>query len=217
MGLARAELSNIDQVGALVLARRLLGAHPAPAGLSRWQRRSYRHPHPRTREETREARVDALGRDLRGGETDACSATPAGEAETPAQSGSGCRSGFCLWGGLSEDQLRCSRVPIPGGAALHCWGGHSTEYRFLRRSFLGRLGQNQPFLQWSSSANSQPDEDRFLMDLATNINAGTDWPARPRRGTEGSFALQGMSCLQQGLSARQQALLPQSAPQLAAA
>ena len=80
--------------------------------------------------------MDALGRDLRGGETDACSATPAGEAETPAQSGSGCRSGFCLWGGLSEDQLRCSRVQLPGGAALHCWGGHSTETASSEEVFL---------------------------------------------------------------------------------
>ena len=70
---------------------RLFGAYPAPLGLSRRQWRSGRlHP---TREEASEARVDVLGCDLGAAETGACSAVPAGEAETRPQSGSGCRAG----------------------------------------------------------------------------------------------------------------------------
>ena len=70
---------------------RLFGAHPAPVGLSRRQWRSGRLH--RTREEAREARMDVLGRGIGAAETGACSAAPAGEAETPTQSGSGCRAG----------------------------------------------------------------------------------------------------------------------------
>ena len=69
---------------------RLFRAHPAPAGLSGRQWRTGRLH--RTREEAREARVDILGRDLGAAETGACSAAPAGEAETQTQSGSGCRA-----------------------------------------------------------------------------------------------------------------------------
>ena len=55
----------------------LFGAHPAPAGLSAGQWRSYRlHG---TREETREARVDVLGCGLPAVETGACSAALAGK------------------------------------------------------------------------------------------------------------------------------------------
>ena len=52
-----------------------------------------------------EARLDVLGCDLGAAETGACSATPAGEAETPTQSGSGCSVGGGPRGGLSGDQL----------------------------------------------------------------------------------------------------------------
>ena len=70
---------------------RLFGAYPAPLGLSRRQWRTGRLH--RTREEAREARVDVLGRGIGAAETGACSAAPAGEAETPTQSGSSCRAG----------------------------------------------------------------------------------------------------------------------------
>ena len=69
----------------------LLRAHPPPLGLSRRQWRTGRLH--RTREEASEARMDVLGRGIGTAETGACSATPAGEAETPTQSGSGCRAG----------------------------------------------------------------------------------------------------------------------------
>ena len=69
----------------------LLGAHLTPMGLSCRQWRTGRLH--RTREEAREARVDVLGRGIGTAETGACSAAPAGEAETPTQSGSGCRAG----------------------------------------------------------------------------------------------------------------------------
>ena len=85
---------SVHQAAALVLARRLLGCSeriPAPVGLSRRQWRSGRLH--RTREETREARVDVLGCGIGAAETGACSAAPAGEAETRTQSGSGCRAG----------------------------------------------------------------------------------------------------------------------------
>ena len=68
----------------------LLRAHPTPVGLSRRQWRS-RRLH-RTCKEAGEARVDVLGCDFGTAETGACSATPAGNAETQTQSGSGCRA-----------------------------------------------------------------------------------------------------------------------------
>ena len=218
MGLARAELSNIDQAEALVLARHLLGCSErtprrrvCPVGNG--VHIAFRVPV----RKTREARVDALGRDLRAGETGACSATPAGEAETPTQSGSGCCSGFCPWGGLSGDQLRCSRVQIPGGAALHCWGGRSTETASSEEVLLVveariNLFYNGHHLHIASPMKTAPQWT--WQQTSTPEQTGQRGQGR---GTEGSFALQGMSCLQQGLSARQQALLPQSAPQLAAA
>ena len=58
----------------------LFRAHPPPVGCSHRQWRP-RRLH-RTCKETGEARVDVLGRDLGAAETGACSATPAGEAET---------------------------------------------------------------------------------------------------------------------------------------
>ena len=65
----------------------LFRAHPKSMGMSRRQWRTCRLH--RTREEAREARVDVLGSDSGAAETGACSAAPAGEAETPTQSGSG--------------------------------------------------------------------------------------------------------------------------------
>ena len=82
---------------------RLFRAHPAPVGLSRRQWRAGRLH--RTREEAREARVDVLGCGIGAAETGACSAAPAGEAETQTQSGSGCRAWSNTRGGLSGDQL----------------------------------------------------------------------------------------------------------------
>ena len=85
---------TVHQAAALVLARRLLGCSEriprrwvAPIGNGRTYRLH------RTREEASEARVDVLGCCFETAETGACSAAPAGEAETPTQSGSGCRAG----------------------------------------------------------------------------------------------------------------------------
>ena len=77
-------------LGAGPTLARLFGTHPPPVGLSHRQWRSGRLH--RTREEAREARVDVLGRGIGAAETGACSAAPAGEAETQTQSGSGCRA-----------------------------------------------------------------------------------------------------------------------------
>ena len=85
---------TVHQAAALVLARRLLGCSEriprrwvAPIGNGVHSRLH------RTREEASEARVDVLGCGFETAETGACSAAPAGEAETPTQSGSGCRAG----------------------------------------------------------------------------------------------------------------------------
>ena len=97
---------TVHQAAGLVLARRLLGCSeriPRRWVCSHRQWRSGRLH--RTREETREARVDVLGRGIGAAETGACSAAPAGEAETPTQSGSGCSAGSGSRGGLSGDQL----------------------------------------------------------------------------------------------------------------
>ena len=96
---------SVHQAAALALARLLLGcsgAHPPPAGLSCRQRRS-RRLH-RTCKEAGEARVDLLGCGSGAVETGACSAAPAGEAETQTQSGSG-----CLFDGLSGDPFGVPR------------------------------------------------------------------------------------------------------------
>ena len=90
-GTLRAQCPSGSGLGAGPSLARLFGAHPAPVGLSGRQWRSGRLH--RTREETCEARVDVLGCCFGTAETGACSATPAGEAETRTQSGSGCRAG----------------------------------------------------------------------------------------------------------------------------
>ena len=90
-GAVRADGTSGCGPGAGPTLARLFGAHPAPVGLSRRQWRSGRLH--RTREEAREARMDVLGRGIGATETGACSAAPAGEAETPTQSGPGCRAG----------------------------------------------------------------------------------------------------------------------------
>ena len=72
-------------------------------GLSRWQWRP-RRLH-RTCKEASEARVDVLGCDLETAETGACSAAPAGKAETRTQSSSGWFWGFGPGVGLSVDQI----------------------------------------------------------------------------------------------------------------
>ena len=69
---------------------RLFRAYPTPVGLSRrqWRPRRLR----RTCKEASEARMDELGCGIGTAETGACSATPAGKAETQTQSGSGCHA-----------------------------------------------------------------------------------------------------------------------------
>ena len=98
----------------LVLARRLLGCServPRRRECPDWQGRTCRLQ--RTREEAREARMDALGRDLGAVETGACSATPAGWSP----SGPGCPGGLFLRGGLNADPFavpgRDSRAEPP--------------------------------------------------------------------------------------------------------
>ena len=113
---------TVHQAAALVLARRLLGCservprrRECPDGRGRTCRLQ------RTREEAREARMDALGRDPGAVETGACSATPAGWSP----SGPGCSRGLFLRGGLNADPFgvpeRDSRAEPPctvGAAAL---------------------------------------------------------------------------------------------------
>ena len=77
----------------------LFRAHPPPAGLSRRQWRACRLH--RTCKEASEARVDVLGCGIGTAETGACSAAPAGKAETQTQSGSGVSTGGSPRGGLS--------------------------------------------------------------------------------------------------------------------
>ena len=87
---------SVHQAAALVLARRLLGCSeriPRRRVCTCRQRRSGRLLRTcllRTCKETGEARVDLLGCGSGTAETGACSAAPAGEAETRTQSGSGC-------------------------------------------------------------------------------------------------------------------------------
>ena len=100
---------------------RLFRAHPPPVGCSRRQWRP-RRLH-RTCKEAGEARVDLLGSGLGTAETGACSATPAGEADAPTQSGSGCQIGHRPGWRLGRGPDRRSRVRVPGGAVLHCWDG----------------------------------------------------------------------------------------------
>ena len=90
-GAIRADGAPGSGSGAGPSLARLFGAYPPPMGLSHRQWRSGRLH--RTREEAREARVDVLGCCFGTAETGACSAAPAGEAETPTQSGSSCRAG----------------------------------------------------------------------------------------------------------------------------
>ena len=97
---------SVHQAAALVLARRFLGCSEriprrwvCPVGNG--VHVAFRVPAlPRTCKEAREARVDVLGRGPGTAETGACSAAPAGEAQRPARSGSGCHPG-----GLSGDQI----------------------------------------------------------------------------------------------------------------
>ena len=43
------------------------------------------------------------------------------------------------WDGLSGDQARCSRVRLPGGAALNCWGGGAASDRVFRERLMAVL------------------------------------------------------------------------------
>ena len=83
---------TVHQAAALVLARRLLGCSERIP--SRWVCPVGNGVHIAFTvpvQEASEARVDVLGSDSGTAETGACSAAPAGEAETPTQSGSGGR------------------------------------------------------------------------------------------------------------------------------
>ena len=102
-GAVRADGAPGSGLGAGPTLAWLLRAHPPPVGGPHWQWRTYRLH--RTREEASEARVDVLGCCFETAETGACSATPAGEAETPTQSGSSHPAGLRPRGGLSGDQL----------------------------------------------------------------------------------------------------------------
>ena len=80
-GAIRADGAPGSGLGAGPTLAWLLRAHPAPVGGPHWQWRTGRLH--RTREEASEARVDVLGCGIGTVETGACSAIPAGEAETP--------------------------------------------------------------------------------------------------------------------------------------
>ena len=97
---------TVHQAAALVLARRLLGCSERTprrwvAPIGNGVQVAFSVP-ART---ASEARVDVLGCCFGTAETGACSATPAGEAETPTQPGSGCRAGRGPRGGLSGYQF----------------------------------------------------------------------------------------------------------------
>ena len=102
-GALRAQRPPGSGSGAGPTFARLFRAHPTPVGSTHRQWRPGRLH--RTCKEASEARVDVLGCDFGAAETGACSAAPAGEAETPTQSGSGCRAGRGSRGGLSGDQF----------------------------------------------------------------------------------------------------------------
>ena len=92
---------SVHQAAALVLARRLLGCSeriPRRRVCTAGNGPCRLH---RTCKEASEARVDVLGCGIGTAETGACSATPAGKAETQTQSGSGCWAGGSPRGGLS--------------------------------------------------------------------------------------------------------------------
>ena len=108
---------------ALVLARRLLGCSERPR---RWVcpvGNGVQRLH-RTREEAREARMDVLGCDLGAAETGACSAGLGKRRRRPNPVR--CH-GRRLAGWLERGPVRCSRVRVPGGAVLNCWGGGEAE------------------------------------------------------------------------------------------
>ena len=115
---------SVHQAAALVLARRLLGFSERIPRRRVCPRRQWcpcrLH---RTFKEASEARMDVLGCGLGTAETGACSATPAGEAYAPAQSGSGWSAGCGSRVGLSGDQFGTSRRDSQSGAVLNCWGG----------------------------------------------------------------------------------------------
>ena len=116
---------TVHQAAALVLGPTLawlLRAHPPPVGGPHWQWRAYRLH--RTREEAREARMDVLGCCFETAETGACSATPAGEAETQTQSGLGCSAGGAarLRGGLSVGIRSVFLGESPGRSRLELLG-----------------------------------------------------------------------------------------------
>ncbi len=97
-GTIRAERPSGSCPGARPSFAPMLRAHPAPEGTSRWQRGPCHLTC--TCKGACEACTDLLGCDLGSAETGACSAAPAGEAETQTQSGSSCR-----FGGLNGDQF----------------------------------------------------------------------------------------------------------------
>ena len=131
-GTIRAQRPSGSSLGTGPAFTRMLGTHPPPVGLSRRQWRSCRLH--RTCKEAGEARVDVLGCDLRSAETGACSAAPAGEAETQTQSGSGCWAGGKPAGWPERGPVRSSRVRVPGGAVLHCWGGGAAQTASLEKA-----------------------------------------------------------------------------------
>ena len=111
---------SVHQAAAVVLARRLLGCSEriprrrvCPVGNGRPGRLHH------TREEASEARMDILGCGCGTAETSACSAAPAGEAETRPQSSIRFRlpcGAMLLWW-LEWGSARCSLVRFQGGVA----------------------------------------------------------------------------------------------------
>ena len=96
---------SVHQAAALVLARRLLCcSERIPTGGSVPPATAYTSSSPYL-QEAGEARVDVLGWGIGTAETGACSAAPAGKAETRTQSGSGFSTSGSPQGGLNWDQL----------------------------------------------------------------------------------------------------------------
>ncbi len=126
------------------------GAGP-PSGHAGRQWRP-RHLH-RTCKEASEARMDALGSGFGTAETGACSAAPAGEAETPAQSGPGCS----WWGWPVSGPVGRPRVRVPGGAALNSWGGGAAPAAFSEKADDSCVAKvNHFYYGWSDEALISP-------------------------------------------------------------
>ena len=119
---------TVHQAATLVLARRLLGclrSHPKSMGMSRRQWRICRLH--RTREEASEARVDVLGAVSRQLRPALAAQHRLGKRRRRPSPVFRLFLGRRPAGWLERGPDRCSRVRVPGGAVLNCWGGGAAQ------------------------------------------------------------------------------------------